>query len=79
LVIGGASDDPWRVQSKKSPVSLSVPSSKFSGDLNSGIYLPNTSQVGFVIGNTQVGYYNASGLTMAGTGTFVGGVAGGTF
>jgi len=59
--------------------SLSVPSIKFSGDLNSGIYLPNTSQVGFVIGNTQVGYYNASGLTMAGTGTFVGGVAGGTF
>ena len=59
--------------------SLAVPSIKFSGDLNSGIYLPNTSQVGFVIGNTQVGYYNASGLTMAGTGTFVGGVAGGTF
>jgi hypothetical protein len=59
--------------------SLAVPSIKFSGDLNSGIYLPNTSQVGFVIGNTQVGYYNASGLTMAGTGTFVVGVAGGTF
>jgi len=59
--------------------SLSVPSIKFSGDLNSGIYLPNTSQVGFVIGNLQVGYYNASGLTMAGTGTFVGGVSGGTF
>ena len=59
--------------------SLSVPSIKFSGDLNSGIYLPNTSQVGFVIANTQAGYYNATGLTMAGTGTFVGGVAGGTF
>jgi hypothetical protein len=59
--------------------SLSVPSINFSGDLNSGIYLPNTSQVGFVIGNLQVGYYNASGITMAGTGTFVGGVSGGTF
>jgi hypothetical protein len=59
--------------------SLAVPSLKFSGDLNSGLYLPNTSQVGFVIGNLQVGYYNASGLTMAGTGTFVGGVSGGTF
>ena len=59
--------------------SLAVPSLKFSGDLNSGLYLPNTSQVGFVIGNLQVGYYNATGLTMAGTGTFVGGVSGGTF
>lgn len=59
--------------------SLSVPSIKFSGDVNSGIYLPNTSQVGFVIANTQAGYYNATGLTMAGTGTFIGGVAGGTF
>lgn len=59
--------------------SLSVPSIKFSGDLNSGIYLPNTSQVGFVIANAQAGYYNATGLTMAGTGTFIGGVLGGTF
>ena len=59
--------------------SLSVPSIKFAGDVNSGIYLVASSQVGFVIANTQVGYYNATGLTMAGTGTFVGGIAGGTF
>ena len=59
--------------------SLAVPSINFSGDLNSGIYLPSTGQVGFVIGNAAVGYYNATGLTMAGTGTFVGGVSGGTF
>jgi len=59
--------------------SLAVPSLKFSGDLNSGLYLPNTSQVGFVIANAQAGYYNATGLTMAGTGTFIGGMAGGTF
>jgi len=59
--------------------SLAVPSLKFSGDLNSGLYLPNTSQVGFVIANAQAGYYNATGLTMAGTGTFIGGVSGGTF
>lgn len=59
--------------------SLSVPSIKFSGDLNSGIYLPSSGQVGLVVANTQVGYYNASGITMAGTGTFLGGVAGGTF
>ena len=59
--------------------SLSVPSIKFSGDLNSGIYLPSSGQVGLVVANTLVGYYNASGITMAGTGTFIGGVAGGTF
>jgi hypothetical protein len=59
--------------------SLAVPSLKFSGDLNSGLYLPSTGQVGFVIANAQAGYYNATGLTMAGTGTFIGGVSGGTF
>lgn len=59
--------------------SLAVPSIKFSGDLNSGIYLPSSSQVGFVVANAQAGYYNATGLTMAGTGTFIGGVSGGTF
>ena len=59
--------------------SLAVPSLKFSGDLNSGLYLVGSSQVGFVINNAQAGYYNATGLTMAGTGTFIGGVAGGSF
>ena len=59
--------------------SLAVPSLKFSGDLNSGLYLVGSSQVGFVIANAQAGYYNATGLTMAGTGTFIGGVAGGSF
>jgi hypothetical protein len=59
--------------------SLSVPSLKFSGDLNSGMYLVATSQVGFVIANAQAGYYDASGLTMNGTGTFTSGVKGGTF
>lgn len=59
--------------------SLATPSLKFSGDLNSGMYLVGSSQVGFVIGNTQAGYYNAAGLTMAGAGTFIGGVAGGSF
>jgi hypothetical protein len=59
--------------------SLAVPALKFSGDTNSGMYLVSSSQVGFVIANAQVGYYNATGLTMAGTGTFIGGVAGGSF
>jgi hypothetical protein len=59
--------------------SLSVPSLKFSGDLNSGMYLAATNQVGFVIANAQAGYYDTSGLTMNGTGTFTSGVNGGTF
>lgn len=62
---------------------LAVPSLKFAGDLNSGLYLPTSSKVGLVVGNTEVGYYNASGLTMVGTGTFgsgvTGGIAGGVF
>jgi len=59
--------------------SLAAPSLKFSGDLNSGMYLVGSSQVGFVIANAQAGYYNAAGLTMAGTGTFIGGITGGSF
>ena len=70
--------------------SLAVPSIKFTGDVNSGIYLPSTGQVGFVIANTLLGYYNSSGLTINGagaftgavsgtTGTFTSGVSGGTF
>lgn len=59
--------------------SLAVPSLKFSGDLNSGLYLPATGQVGFVIANTQRGYYNSAGLTIAGTGVFSSGIQGGGF
>ena len=64
--------------------STSVPSLKFSGDLNSGIYLPSSGQVGFVSGNAQVGYFDSTGLTVVGkvlgtTGTFTTGITGGTF
>ena len=61
--------------------SLAVPSLKFSGDVNTGLYLPSTSQLGFVIGNAQAGYFNSTGFTVAGTGTFTGAVSGttGTF
>jgi len=59
--------------------SLATPSLKFTGDINSGMYLVGSSQVGFVIANAQAGYYNAAGLTMNGTGTFTSGIAGGSF
>ena len=42
--------------------SLAVPSLKFSGDVNSGMYLPSTNQVGFVIGNTLAGYFDTTGF-----------------
>ena len=64
--------------------SLAIPSLKFSGDVNTGLYLPNTSQLGFVVGNTQAGYFNSTGFTSNGTvsgttGTFTTGVFGGSF
>jgi hypothetical protein len=70
--------------------SLSVPSIKFTGDLNSGIYLPSTGQVGFVISNASAGYYDSTGFTIVGkvaasgavsgtTGTFTTGISGGAF
>ena len=58
---------------------LGVPSLKFSGDLNSGLYLPSTGTVGLVIGNVAVGTYTSTGLTMIGTVTALSGVLGGTF
>lgn len=59
--------------------SLGVPSIKFSGDLNSGFYLPSTGQVGLVVSNAQAGYFDSVGLHMAGTVTALGGIQGGAF
>jgi hypothetical protein len=53
--------------------SLATPSLRFAGDVNSGMYLPSSSQVGFVIANSLAGYFNASGFTA------VNGISGGTF
>ena len=53
--------------------STSVPSLKFQGDLNSGMYLPATGQVGFVIANSLAGYFNSSGFTA------INGISGGSF
>lgn len=53
--------------------STSVPSLKFTGDLNTGLYLPASSQLGFVVGNSQVGYFNATGFFA------LGGIYGGGF
>jgi len=53
--------------------STSVPSLKFLGDVNTGLYLPSSSQLGFVVANNQVGYFNATGFFA------LGGIYGGGF
>jgi hypothetical protein len=53
--------------------SLSVPSLKFVGDTNSGMYLPSTGTVGFVIANALAGFFDSTGFTS------VNGISGGTF
>ena len=63
---------------------LAIPSLKFAGDANTGLYLPSSGEVGLVVANTLVGAYSATGLAMVGavsgtTGTFTTGVTGGTF
>ena len=42
--------------------SLAVPSLKFTGDLNTGLYLPATGQLGFVINNALAGYFSSAGF-----------------
>ena len=53
--------------------SLSTPSIKFSGDLNTGIYLPASGQYGFVVNNTLAGFFDSTGFTS------LLGISGGTF
>jgi len=53
--------------------SLGAPSLRFLGDLNSGMYLPATGKVGFVIGNAQAGFFDSTGFTS------INGISGGTF
>ena len=59
--------------------SLAVPSLKFTGDVNTGLYLPSTGNMGVVVANTLVADFSASGLALAGTITALSGVLGGTF
>jgi len=53
--------------------STSVPSLKFTGDLNTGIYLPSTGTFGFVVNNTEAGYFDNTGFYA------FNGISGGTF
>ena len=49
------------------------PSLNFVGNLTTGLYLPNSNQVGVTINGTEQAYFSASGLTV------FNGISGGTF
>ena len=53
--------------------STSVPSLKFVGDANTGLYLPESGQLGVVVGNAEVAYFSSTYFYA------LGGIAGGGF
>ena len=53
--------------------SLSVPSLKFQGDVNTGFYLPSTGKFAFIVNNALAGFFDSTGLTVPN------GISGGTF
>jgi hypothetical protein len=53
--------------------SLSTPSLKFSGDLNTGLYLPASGEFGIVVANALAGMFTANGLYVPN------GIGGGSF
>jgi hypothetical protein len=53
--------------------SLSVPSIKFTGDGNTGVYLPSTGNLAIVVANAPVANFSTTGLTV------FAGISGGTF
>lgn len=59
--------------------SLSVPSIKFSGDINTGVFLPSTGNMAVVVANTSVANFSSVGMSTPGTLVAIGGMAGGTF
>jgi len=55
------------------------PSIRFATDPDTGFYHPATNQIGVSTNGTNIATYSTTGLTVSGTGTFTGGVTGGTF
>jgi hypothetical protein len=53
--------------------SLSVPSLKFSGDVNTGFYLPSSGKFAFIVNNALAGFFDSTGLTVTN------GISGGDF
>ena len=56
-----------------------VPSLNFAAEASTGVYRPGTGEFGIsILGTKRLGL-TASGLTITGSGTFSGGIGGGTF
>lgn len=56
-----------------------LPSLSFSAESSTGMYRPGAGQIGFSVLGTNVITISASGLSVAGTGTFTSGILGGAF
>lgn len=59
--------------------SVTNPSLYFASETNTGIYRPGAGELAVTVLGTQVLDVNATGIVATGTGTFTGGIAGGTF
>lgn len=58
---------------------VTVPSISFASETDTGIYRPGAGQFGITVLGSQVVDVNASGIEVTGSGTFSGGISGGTF
>jgi len=58
---------------------VGAPSLNFASETSTGIYRPGSGEFGISILGVKLFGLNATGLTIPGTGTFTGGVKGGTF
>ena len=55
------------------------PSLNFASEPTTGMYRSGAGQIGWTVLGTGIGYFDASGMTLTGVGTFVGGISGGSF
>ena len=55
------------------------PSLNFASEPTTGMYRSGAGQIGWTVLGTGIGYFDASGITLTGVGTFVGGISGGSF
>jgi hypothetical protein len=59
--------------------SVGAPSLNFSSETSTGIYRATSGQLNIAVLAANIASFAATGLTITGTGTFTGGVSGGTF
>ena len=55
------------------------PSLNFASETNTGVYRPGSGRFGISVLSNLIADFSASGISVTGTGTFSGGVSGGSF